>query len=234
MKTLGLIGGTSPQSTAIYYRLLNELARERLGDRHSAKLLIWSFDFDVIDRAYAKGDWTIYRQLVVDAGEALKRAGAEGLMICSNTTHLAADAVAEATGLPLIHIVDALAAEIDRRGVRRPLLLGTSFVMSGPFYRDDLKKRFGVEAMVPHESDRAEVNRVIFEELVRGKIRSYSRETLRAMIARGAREGADGVILGCTELSLILSERDASVPVLDTTQIHAAAGSAYQFSSVEV
>jgi aspartate racemase len=230
MKTLGLIGGISPESTEIYYRLLNEAARERLGARHSARLLLWSFDFNDIDEAYLKGEWDRYRAMVVEAAQSLKRAGAEGLVICSNTTHLAAEAVSEATGLPVIHIVAALAAEIERRGAKKPLLLGTNFVMSGPFYREDLRRRFGVSCLVPEDGDRAETNRIIFEELVAGKIRPSSREALIAMVARASREGVDGVILGCTELSLILATKDIAPPLFDTTRIHAAAASAFQFS----
>lgn len=227
MKTLGLIGGVSPESTAIYYRLLNAAARARLGANHSARLIVWSFDFHAIDAVYAAGDWTRYRGLVVEAGQALKRAGVDALMICSNTTHLAAAAVTAATGLPLIHVVDALAAEIEGRGVRRPLLLGTTFVMTGDFYRNDLKSRFGVETMVPDEADRAEANRIIFEELVRGRIEDRARALYVGIVEKARRNGADAVILGCTELSLLLAEADVDLPLFDTTRIHAAAASAF-------
>lgn len=228
MKTLGLIGGISPESTAIYYRLLNEAARARLGPRRSAHLLIWSFDFGVIDDAYARKDFETYRRRLVEAGLALKRAGAEGLMICSNTSHLAADAVREATGLPLIHIVEALAAEIEIRGSRRPLLLGTRHVMTAPFYRDALLERFGIETVAPGDADREEVERIIFEELALGTVRADSRQALLGMVGRAA--GADGVILGCTELSLILTPEHTNLPLFDTTRIHAAAASAFQLS----
>lgn len=230
MKTLGLIGGISPESTAIYYRLLNDNARARLGGKHSAKLLLWSFDLDEIDATYRAADWDRYRAMVAEAGARLKRAGADALMICSNTTHLAAEAVRAATGLPIVHIIDALAAEIEKKGVRKPLLLGTGFVMGGPFYRADLKTRFGVDTLVPDERGQAETNRIIFDELVRGRIEATSRAALLEMIGAARRAGADAVILGCTELSLILCEDDTDLPVLDTTRIHAAAATDFALS----
>ncbi len=226
MKTLGLIGGVSPQSTEIYYRLLNEAARDRLGPAHSSKLILWSFDFDAIDRAYSARDWERYRGLVVEAGLALKRAGVDALMICSNTTHLAAQAVREAAGLAVIHVIDALAERIEASGARRPLLFGTPFVMEGDFYRNDLKSRFGIDTIVPQAADREEIRRIIFDELVQGIVSDHSRARLVAMINKA--KGADSVILGCTELSLILSQSDSALPVFDTTAIHAEAASRFQ------
>lgn len=230
MKLLGLIGGVSPESTAIYYRLLNQAARARLGGTHTARLLVWSFDFHVIDAAYLAADWKLYEALVVGAAKSLKAAGVDALMICSNTTHLAAESVKRATGLPLIHLIDALAAEIVRRAVKKPLLLGTPFVMGDGFYREELKSRFGVDTLVPGAEDCGEVKRIIFEELVRGEVKEASRARLMGMIDKARGEGAGGVILGCTELSLILSQDDLDLPVFDTTQIHAAAASAFAFA----
>jgi aspartate racemase len=231
MKLLGLIGGVSPESTAIYYRLLNNHARTRLGGSHSARLILWSFDFHLIDAAYRAKDWALYKQLVVEAGMALKAAGVEVLMICSNTTHLGAEAVKKETGLPLIHVIDALAAELRRRNVVRPLLLGTPFVMEEGFYRNDLKSRFGVETLVPEAGDRAEVERIIFDELVWGNVSESSRARLLSMVDEARKFGADGVILGCTELSMILSQDGVDLPVFDTTEIHAAAASEFAFSA---
>jgi aspartate racemase len=225
MKLLGLIGGVSPESTAIYYRLLNAEARRRLGGAHSARLIVWSFDFHLIDAAYKAGDWVVYRKLAVDAGLALKRAGVDAIMICSNTTHLAAEAVREATGLPIIHVIDALAAAIEAQGMKAPLLLGTPFVMEGDFYRDDLKRRFGIDTVVPKPDERERINRIIFDELVHGSVRDESRRELVDMAERAGR--ADAVILGCTELSLILSQADFDLPVFDTTELHALAASDY-------
>ncbi|GAB4526766.1 MAG: aspartate/glutamate racemase family protein [Amphiplicatus sp.] len=231
MKLLGLIGGVSPESTQLYYRLLNDSARARFGGAHSARLIVWSFDFALIDEAYAAADWDRYRALVVEAARALKAAGAEALMICSNTTHLAAEAVEQATGLPLIHLIDALAAALKEKGVRKPLLLGTPFVMSGPFYRPALARRFGADAIVPDTEDQEEARRIIFDELVRDEIKDSSRARLRAMIEKARRAGADGVILGCTEFALILSQDDTDLPVFDTTRIHAAAAADYAFGA---
>lgn len=229
MKLLGLIGGVSPESTAIYYRLLNEHARTRAGGTHSARLIVRSFDFHLIDAAYRASDWAGYRRLVVEAGLALKGAGVDALMIGSNTTHLAAEAVKDATGLPLIHLIEALAGALKRAGARSPLLLGTPFVMEGPFYKSDLQSRFGAETLVPDAEDREEVRRIIFDELVRGAVRADSRARLAAMIGKARARGADGVILGCTELSLILSQGDVDLPVFDTTEIHARAASDFAF-----
>jgi aspartate racemase len=223
MKLMGLIGGISPESTAIYYRLLNDGARARLGGSHSARLLVWSFDFQLLDSAYADADWRRYRALLAAAGEALKRAGADGLMICSNTSHLAADAVREATGLPLVHVIDALAAAIRARGAARPLLLGTPFVMEGDFYRAELESRYGLATLTPDAAGRREVGRIIFEELVRGEVSAASRARLLTLIDTARGEGADSVILGCTELSMILSQQDTDLAVFDTTALHAEA-----------
>lgn len=227
MKLLGLIGGVSPESTAIYYRLLNAEARKRLGGAHSARLLVWSFDFHLIDAAYRAADWTAYRELVVGAGRVLKAGGADALMICSNTTHLAAEAVKAATGLPMIHVIDALAAAIETHGAKKLLLLGTPFVMEGDFYRNDLKRRFGVETVVPETDERRVIDRIIFEELVRGDVRASSRGELLTMTERARAAGADALILGCTELSLILAQADTDLPVFDTTELHALAAADY-------
>ena len=228
-KLLGLIGGVSPESTAIYYRLLNDHARERLGAAHSARLIIWSFDFHLIDDAYLRADWAEYRDLVVKAGMALKGAGVDALMICSNTTHLGAEAVKGATGLPFIHLIDALADELKRRSARRPLLLGTPFVMEGDFYLPELERRAGVSAIVPDAVDREETRRIIFDELVRGKVLDASRRSFLSMIEKARKAGADSVILGCTELGMILSQEDTDLPVFDTTFIHARAASDFAF-----
>lgn len=230
MKLLGLIGGVSPESTAIYYRLLNDHARRRLGGVHSARLLLWSFDFHLLDAAYRAADWDGYRALVVGAGETLKRAGAEALMICSNTTHLAAEAVREKTGLPLIHVVDALAAAIRKTGARRPLLLGTPFVMEGPFYRNDLETRFGVETLVPDAAGREEVRRIIFDELVKGEVSPVSKRNLLDIVAAS---DADCVILGCTELCMILAAGDFRMPVFDSTALHAEAACDFALAGSE-
>lgn len=227
MKLLGLIGGVSPQSTAIYYRLLNDAARAHLGGAHSARILLYALDFGVMVRLYDDADWAGYEAEVVKGGMALAAGGAEALVICSNTSHLAAASVAAKTGLPLIHIVDVLAGALKSRGVRRPLLLGTPAVMSGVYYMKALADRYDGETLVPAEADKAEVGRIIFEELANGVVSPVSRDALLAMIAK---HDCDGVILGCTELSMILSQDDLDTPVFDTTALHAAAASAFAAS----
>lgn len=229
MKLLGLIGGVSPQSTAIYYRLLNDAAKARLGGDHSQRMIISSFDFaDMVD-LYSQSDWDGYKAAVVSAGERLKAAGADALMICSNTSGMGTKALRAATGLPVIDLIDALAAALQKAGVKRPLLLGTPFTMEGAFYRPALKERHGQETLISNEDDRETVRRVIFDELVNGVVLDASRRAYLDVIDRGRSEGSDGVILGCTEICMLISQEHVDLPVFDTTAIHAAAASAFAF-----
>ena len=224
MKTLGLIGGMSWESTAIYYRHLNEMVRERLGGLHSAKLLLWSFDFDEVAQRQHAGDWDGAGTLMADAARRLKAGGAEGLVICTNTMHKLSQVVEEAAGLPLIHIADATAAAIRTADVQRPLLLATRYTMEQDFYRGRLAQRHGIEAVVPDEAGRAMVHRVIYEELCRGIVSPVSKDAYLAEIARlQSEEGIDGVILGCTEITMLIGQDDLTLPVFDTTRIHAQA-----------
>ncbi|HBS31267.1 MAG TPA: aspartate/glutamate racemase [Parvularcula sp.] len=222
MKTLGLIGGVSPESTVLYMRLLNEGVRARLGGEHSAAFVVWHLDYGVMIAHYRASAWAAFTEEVVMAGKALMRAGAEGLMITSNTTHVAADALAAATGAPVVHLVAALAAELAASGVRRPLLLGTPPVMAGPYYRAALSRRYDGEILTPAAGEQLEIERIILGELCRGVVTDRSRARLLEVIA--ASPDADAVILGCTELPLILSQADCALPVFDTTALHAAAG----------
>ncbi len=223
MRTLGLIGGMSWESSAVYYRLVNEAVRDRLGGLHSAKLVLWSVDFAGIAAAQATGDWEAAAAPLVEAARGLARAGAEALVICTNTMHRVADAVEAAGGLPLIHIADATAAAARNAGVGRPLLLATRFTMEQDFYVGRLRDRHGLDVLVPEAADRAFVHAVIYEELCRGVVSPASRERYREVIARSAARGADGVILGCTEIGLLLSPADVSLPMIDTTRVHALA-----------
>ena len=224
MKTLGLIGGMSWESTAIYYRHLNEMVRERLGGLHSARLLLWSFDFDEVAQRQHAGDWEGAGALMADAARRLKAGGAEGLVICTNTMHKLADAAQEAAGLPLIHIADATAAAIRAAGVKRPLLLATRYTMEQDFYKGRLAQRHGIEPLVPNEPGRAMIHRVIYEELCRGIVSPVSKDAYLALIAQlQSEEDIDGVILGCTEITMLIGEGDLALPVFDTTRIHAQA-----------
>ena len=227
MKLLGLIGGISPESTEVYVRLFNRAARARLGGEHSANFVVWHLDYGVMIELYHRGDWKGYADEIVTAGQGLKRAGAAGLMICSNTSHVAAAALGQATGLPVIHVLDALSLAMTKAGVRRPLLLGTPAVMSGEFYRPALAARYDGEPVIPKTDEQREIGRVIFDELCHGVVAEPSRAALLAMVA--AHPDADAVILGCTELCLILSQEHVTSPVFDTTALHAQAAMAFAF-----
>jgi aspartate racemase len=223
LKTLGLIGGMSWESTTLYYQLLNRMARERLGGQHSAQLVMWSVDFAPIARMQAAGLWDEATAAMVDAARRLERAGAEAIVICANTMHRMADEVAAAVSPPLLHVADATAAQVRASGVRRPLLLATRFTMEQDFYRARLKKN-GVEALIPAEPDRLRLHSIIFDELVQGRFKLASKDALVAMTESAVRgEGADGVILGCTEFGLLVKPEDLPVPAFDTAEIHAKA-----------
>lgn len=221
MKTLGLIGGMSWESTAIYYRHLNELARERLGGLHSARIVLWSLDFAEIEACQAAGDWAAATGRLVEAARRLEWAGAEALLICTNTMHRMAAEVEEAVDVPLIHIADATAAAIQASGARRPLLLGSRYTMEQDFYAGRLRERHGIDVLVPDAAGRALVHRVIYEELCHGVVRPASRAAYVEVIDRMRRAGADGVILGCTEVCMLIGPDDVDLPVFDTTRIHA-------------
>jgi aspartate racemase len=223
VRTLGLIGGMSWESTQTYYQLLNRLARERLGGLHSADLLLRSVDFAGVAALQAAGDWNALTAMMVEAATALKSGGAQALVICTNTMHRMADEVSAAAGLPVIHIADATAAAVRKAGLKRPLLLGTRFTMEQAFYRDRLAAG-GVEAVVPDADGRTLIHDVIYDELCRGVVDAGSRARVLDLIGRvGHEAGADGVILGCTEIGLLIGQDDLAMPVFDTTAVHAAA-----------
>ena len=228
MRTLGLLGGMSWESTAVYYRLLNEGVKARLGDGlRSAPLLLWSADFGPVAARQAAGEWAALGEELGGAGRRLAAAGAGALLICTNTMHRLHAEVERAAGVPALHIADATGAALRAAGCRRPALLGTRFTMEGAFYRDRLRERFDIVAMVPDESGRAAVHRVIYEELCRGVVRPDSRRGYMAVIDTLRKEGADSVILGCTEITLLIGPNDTDLPVFDTTALHAEAGVAW-------
>lgn len=223
MKTLGLIGGMSWESTAHYYSRINQLVAERLGGLHSARLLLYSLDFDELQRLQHADDWVGAARLLVDAAKRLERAGAEGLVVCANTMHLVAPEIKAAVKLPLIHVADATAKAIKDRNIRTVALLGTRFTMEKDFYRTRLEQRHGLRVMIPNETERAAIHRIIFEELCKGETRPDSRQTFFNVISRLAAAGAEGAILGCTEFTLFGGSPGAGVPLFDTTEIHARA-----------
>lgn len=223
MKTLGLLGGMSWESTLPYYRLINETVRERLGGLHSAKLLLYSVDFAEVERLQHAGDWDAAGVLLGQAARSLRDGGAQLLVICTNTMHKVADAVEAASGLPLLHIADPTGAAIRAAGLSRIGLLGTRFTMEQDFYRQRLVERHGLDVIVPDPAGRELVHRVIYEELCLGRIRDESRQAYRDVIAGLVARGAQGVILGCTEIGLLIGAGDVEIPLFDTTALHARA-----------
>lgn len=223
MKLVGLIGGMSWESSAHYYRLINEGVKQRLGGLHSAKLVLYSVDFNEIAAQQREGRWDEAAETLGGAARALAAAGADAVVICTNTMHKVADAVEKAAGVPLLHIADATGARIRAADMTRVALLGTRFTMEQDFYRGRLQERFGLDVLIPPEEDRELVHRVIYEELCLGNIENSSRAAYLEIIRGLQRRGAEGVILGCTEIGMLVSEDDSPLPVFDTTEIHAEA-----------
>ncbi|WEK49875.1 MAG: aspartate/glutamate racemase family protein [Candidatus Kaistia colombiensis] len=222
-KVIGLIGGLSWESSAEYYRILNETVRARLGGLHSARVLMWSFDFAEIEALQASGRWDEATSLMVDAARRLERGGADFVLIGSNTMHRMAADVQAAIGIPLVHIADPTAERIKAAGLTRVGLLGTAFTMEQDFYKGRLTDAHGLDVLVPEEADRAAVHRIIYEELVQGRVEASSRAIYRDVMARLVARGAEAIILGCTEIMLLVRPEDSAVPLYDTTTIHAEA-----------
>jgi aspartate racemase len=223
MKTIGLIGGMSWESSAEYYRVINQETNRRLGGVHSAQCLMWSFDFDAIKHLQHQGEWDKLAEAMKQAAIRLERGGADLLVICTNTMHRLADAVSSAVSLPLLHIADPTAGKIKAAGLQRIGLLGTAFTMELDFYKGRLQQNHDLDVIVPEEDDRRVVHEIIYKELVLGQIRPESRQAYREIIARLIDRGAQGIILGCTEIMLLVKEEDSAVPLFDTTTIHAVA-----------
>ena len=224
MKTIGMLGGMSWESTQIYYRLMNRAVQERLGGTHSAKLLLHSFDFGEIQALQDAGQWDEATARLADAGKMLAHGGADFLMICCNTMHLMADAVERASGIALLHIADPLGEAIKAQGITRVGIVGSRHTMEkGGIITDRLREKFGVEVVVPDKADRDEIHRIIVEEMCRGKFLDASRETHRRVFAKLVAQGAQGIVLGCTEIPILVKPEDASVPLFDTATLHALA-----------
>ncbi|MEJ2546683.1 MAG: aspartate/glutamate racemase family protein [Gemmatimonadota bacterium] len=221
MRTIGLLGGMSWESTVPYYREINRLISARLGGFHSARIVMWSVDFHDLEALASAGDWEGAGRVLADRARRLEAAGADFLVLCTNTMHRVAPTIEAAIDIPLLHIADAVAAAVLEDGARTVGLLGTRFTMDEPFYRERLSFRYGLEVLVPAENERMEVDEIIFSELVRGVTSERSRRVLRGIIADLVGRGAEGVILGCTEIGLLIGSEDAPVPVYDSAVIHA-------------
>ena len=220
MKTIGLLGGMSWESTVHYYQIINEYVKNTLGGLHSAKIVLYSVEFDEIERCQSENRWDDAAAILIDASKALERAGADFILICTNTMHKNYPAIQAGVGIPVIHIADATADALISGGVKKVALLGTKYTMKEDFYKGILRDR-GLEAVIPDDKDIDELNRIIFEELCVGKIREESRDYFRQVIVNLKEKGCEAVILGCTEIGMLINAENSALPVFDTTIIHA-------------
>jgi aspartate racemase len=227
MKTIGLIGGMSWESSIEYYRIINETAKAKLGGLHSAKSLMVTVDFAEIEKLQHEDRWDEAAQILVNCAQDLERGGADFIVLCTNTMHKLADQIAASVSIPFLHIADATAERIIAAGIKKIGLLGTRFTMEHDFYKGRLIQNFGLEVVTPNESDREIVHRVIYDELVQGKIVAASRTEYKRIMESLIAQGAEGVILGCTEIELLVKQEDSRVPLLPTASIHAAAAVEY-------
>ena len=222
LKTIGLIGGMSWESTVPYYQLINQAVRERLGGLHSAKIILYSVDFAEVEHLQASGQWEAAGALLAEVARKLEAAGADALVVCTNTMHKVADVITGAVNIPLLHIADPTAQAIKEAGYTTVGLLGTRFTMEQDFYRSRLETLHGLTVLTPPALDREAVHRIIFEELCLGQIQDASRQTYQQVIASLQAQGAQAIILGCTEIALLVRPQDCAVPLFDTTALHAA------------
>ena len=221
MKTIGLIGGMSWESSSEYYRIINETVRERLGGLHSAECIMYSADFEEIENLQHQGKWEELTKLMLNFAQKLEGAGADFIVICTNTMHKMAEEVENNTNIPLLHIADATAEKIIEKGSGKLGLLGTNFTMEEDFFKKRLEEKYNIEVTIPSQNDRRIIDSVIYNELCLGIIKQSSKEKYKEVINRLISDGADGVILGCTEIPLLVSQGDVEMPVFDTTTIHA-------------
>ena len=223
MKTIGLLGGMSWESTASYYKAINEGVKHELGGLHSAKVALYSVNFDEIEKLQHAGNWAATAEILSEAAKSVEAAGADFLLICTNTMHKVAKEIEQVMSIPLLHIADATANELQADGIKKVGLLGTRFTMEQDFYINRLTKQFGIEVVVPDLPDREIIHKVIYDELCKGVIRDDSRAEYVRITEALSEQGAEAVILGCTEIALLISSQDTDVPLYDTTKIHAEA-----------
>lgn len=227
MQTIGLLGGLTCESSLVYYKLINEMAREKLGGNHSAASVMVSVDFAEIQPLTETGEWDKVLAILLRAAKGVERGGADLLLLCANTAHKLAAEIEREIGIPIIHIVDVTAREINKAGFKKVGLLGTRFTMEEEFFSGRLRDKFGVEALTPGKEDRERVHRIIIDELARGIINPASREIIWRIIGDLAERGAQGIVLGCTEIPLLVTQNQGDIPLFDTTQIHARAAVEY-------
>ena len=220
MKTIGLIGGMSWESTVTYYEIINRTIKEKLGGLHSGKLVLFSVDFQEIEECQAKGEWDKSAKILTEAAQSLEKAGADFIVICTNTMHKIAPDIQKNINIPILHIAEATADELDKKDIKKVALLGTKYTMEQDFYKNKLIDR-GIEVVIPDDEDRAEVNRVIYEELCLGKILPLSKKKFLEIMDKLLEKGAQGVILGCTEIGLLVQQKDTDISLFDTAEIHA-------------
>ena len=228
MKKIGLIGGITPESTILYYQILNTLSANQLGKIHSAELIINSFDFGQISQLLTEGSWDLLDKKMADTATSLEGAGASCILICANTMHLCVDAVRKVVHIPVIHIAETTAKEIQKKGIQKVALLGTKYTMEKDFFRDILNEH-SIETIIPDAEERDEIHRIIYDELAQGEFKKSSKESYLKIIDRLILNGAEGIVLGCTEIPLLINQNDVSLPIFDTARIHAAA--AFKFAS---
>ncbi len=223
MKTIGMIGGMSWESSLEYYRIINQAVRQRLGGFHSAKCLLYSVEFSEVEVYQRSGNWDELTELMINCAKILKTGGADFVIICTNTMHKMADAVAEGAGIEILHIAEAVGIEIQRRGIKKVGLLGTKFTMEQDFYRKLLMENFAIETIIPDDADREAVHQVIYTELCQGIVSEKSRQRFIDVSNRLREAGAEGIVLGCTEIPLLMRSKDIDIPIFDTMQLHAVA-----------
>ncbi|HPU48672.1 MAG TPA: aspartate/glutamate racemase family protein [Syntrophomonadaceae bacterium] len=226
MKTIGLLGGMSWESTVTYYQIINTVIKENLGGFHSARCLLYSVDFHEIEACQSRGEWEKSAVILADAAQRLERAGADFIVICTNTMHKVAPQVQDAVSIPLLHIAEATAQELKKSHIDKVGLLGTIYTMEQDFYKAKLQEA-GIEVLIPEEEDRQRVNYIIFQELCLGVLDDNSRQTLLAVIDKLAQQGAQGIVLGCTEIGLLVQQQDTDLPLFDTALIHAQKAALY-------
>lgn len=221
MKTIGLIGGMSWESSAVYYQLINQMIKEKCGSTHSAQSLMYSVDFDIIAKLQHAGNWEELTKIMIDAAQKLEKGGADFILICTNTMHKMADEMAQNISIPILDIVDATASKIKEKNLKKVGLLGTNFTMSQDFYRKRLEVQHKLNVIIPNEEDREIIHRIIYQELILGQINEKSKKQYLKIIKELQKNGAEGIILGCTEIPLLIKQKEVPIPIFDTTQIHA-------------